>query len=249
MTLLDGQPRRLASAEPMTATALDLSPTQVAVRLAILDRDPLVRAGLRSLLQTDPRSVVVGDFDSVLQVGGPAMRSCPDVLIVGADQLGERFRIDYNQSPVMRERLPPLISVMVADDSGALHAAITCTVRGYVDRATVQDDLTQAIAVVRSGRTYLSPTIAATVIELIASRMRQERLPSPEIKRVLTQRELQVLIALGKGMTNTAIAHQLRISGATVRSHTYHILSKLGLATRTEAVLVGHTYSSSIARP
>lgn len=247
MTLIDRQPVRLAQGDGLTAAALDVTSMHAPVRLAILDRDPLVRAGLRSLLQADPHSVVVGDCETLLQVGGPGLQSRPDVLVVGADQLGDRFKIDYTRSPVLRERLPPLIAVMRADDANALQAAMLCTVRGYVDRATVQDDLTQAIAVVRAGKTYLSPTVAATMIDWVAARMRQERLPSPQIERTLTERELEVLVALGEGNTNTVIARRLRISDATVRSHTYHILSKLGLATRTEAVLVGHTYSSSRA--
>lgn len=247
ITTIDGSPSPSACPDGLLARRLDTPRADAPVRLIVLDHDPLVRAGLQSVLQSNPRIDIVAECESLGQVPGASLSSRPEVMVTSAHQLGQRFRAAYRQSPVLREHPPALVTVMASDDAAALYDAVRCDVRGFVDRAASHQDLAPAVLVARAGGTYLSPTIAAAVIRWVSSRIEQERMPSTQVEQTLTDRELEVLKALGEGVTNIAIARRLRISEATVRSHTYHILAKLGLTTRTEAALIGQSYASTCA--
>jgi DNA-binding NarL/FixJ family response regulator len=90
------------------------------------------------------------------------------------------------------------------------------------------------------GRTFLSSSIAEVLVGWAASRLFKQHINPSDVLEKLSVREREVLAAMGEGATNTQIARKLFIQEATVRSHIHHILTKLGLSTRTEAVLLGH---------
>ncbi|WP_394437385.1 LuxR C-terminal-related transcriptional regulator [Streptomyces sp. SGAir0957] len=214
------------------------------VQLVVLDEDPILRAGIRALLDDYPQIDVMADFDSARQAFAQPLRVRPDVLLVGGDclkddagaALAERFTSG---------RRPALVTVMQPDDADMLRTAVKCAVRGFVDRNTSHRDLGMAVLEAHSGRTYLSASIAEVLVGWMGDGMRREHLSLPQVEHVLTERELEVLEALGHGITNTVIARRLHVQEATVRSHIYHILNKLDLRTRTEAVLLGHSYANT----
>jgi DNA-binding NarL/FixJ family response regulator len=235
---------------PTVITAQQSAPVssaqQVAIRTVIVDADPLQRVGIRSIMQSHPRVEVIGDFESVAQVCAGVPELHPDVLLVGAEQLGERLRVALRRlTCATPDRSPAVVTLMRPDDQSALRTAVLCSVRGFVDKFTSHQDLANAVQEVVGGRTYLSASIAEVLVAWTVTRINREPMSAGQVEATLTDRELQVLVVLGEGVTNTAIARRLRIQEATVRSHVHHILTKLQLRTRTEAALLGHSYAMS----
>lgn len=216
------------------------------VRLMVVDEDPILRAGIRSIMRPYSEIEVVGDFDSMLHAAARAPWARPSVVLVGTRHLDDQFDDTLQHlAGFLPDRVRAVLTVMDAHDQVALRSAVMHSVRGFVDRNTCHEDLGQAVLDVHDGRTYLSSSIAETLVGWVATWIDREQIPLTEIDRTLTERELEILAALGDGITNTAIARRLHIQEATVRSHVYHILGKLNLRTRTEAVLAGYSYSNT----
>lgn len=216
------------------------------IRLAIVEEDPLVRAGVSAIVQSHERIEVIDDVGLSWR-GVTAAEWDVDVLLVGGEFLDDAFGKALAQRNSGRpEAEVGLVAVLQADDTAMLRSAVMCSARGFVDRETSHLDIGRAVCEVYEGRTYVSSSIAETLVGWVARGVHRERLPVPQIEAALTERELQILEALGDGMSNTAIARRLHIQEATVRSHTYHILNKLNLSTRTEAVLAGYNYVHSV---
>lgn len=213
------------------------------VRVVILERDPLLWTGLRSILRPVPRVEVVGDFTRVRD-GLPAMPvPRPDLLLVNGGWLRE----SPSGLPA-REGEPwpelPMVAVLDAGDRETLRRAVlTRSVRGFVDRNTSHEDLGTAVLGAVEGRTFLSSSVARSLVEWMAARMDPEPASFAHIETLLTGREMEIFEAMGDGITNTVIARRLGIQEATVRSHIYRILGKLNLRTRTEAALTAYKYT------
>jgi DNA-binding NarL/FixJ family response regulator len=225
----------------MLRTVQDSYAVDTRVRLVIVEEDPLLRAGVNSIMKLSSRIEVVGDASSIRQVLANVPEIRPDVLVVGSGSLRNQLNITIPHSSGERHELS-LVAVLDPADQGSLRNALMSSVRGFVDRNSCDNDLINGVLEAYSGRTYVSSAIAEAIIGWILMRIEREPVSGVDVERLLTRRELEILGALGKGLTNTAIARQLCISEATVRSHTYHILTKLNLRTRTEAVLIGHAY-------
>jgi DNA-binding NarL/FixJ family response regulator len=116
-------------------------------------------------------------------------------------------------------------------------------VRGFVDQHSAGTDLARAVVAMAQSEVFMSPTLAGRLLDWTAS-----RLPRRLAKLTrLSLREREVLSLLGRGESNLDIARRLRIREATVRSHVYHILTKLDLKSRTEAALLGYQHGFSDA--
>ncbi|MFI1400461.1 LuxR C-terminal-related transcriptional regulator [Streptomyces sp. NPDC020681] len=216
-------------------------PTTDIVRTAIIHDDPLQRAGIRSLVESSPLIDVIGDYGSMRAFAG--VGAVPDVVLMGARQLQDRPSV-ITPAPgrTERDRSPAVVVLLWPDDTSTLRSAILQTVQGYVDPRTSDRDIRDAVVAASRGGTYLSSSIAEILVGWTASKMTSQTHSPADAAKELTIRECEVLTALGEGITNAQIARRLYIQEATVRSHVYHILSKLNLRTRTEAVLLGHSF-------
>ncbi|MBE8516413.1 response regulator transcription factor [Amycolatopsis sp. H6(2020)] len=205
----------------------------------IIHEDPLQRAGIRSLAEASSVIDVVGTYGSA-QAHGSGVRR-PDVLLVGPGQLPDPQEVI---APVVGRtegaRTPAVVVVLRPDDTRALRNAVLQNVHGYVDPSTGEHDIGAAVLAASHRRTFLSSSIAEVLVGWAAPRLAQQHVSPSEVLEQLTVREREVLVALGEGITNAQIARKFCIQDATVRSHIYHIMTKLGLRTRTEAVLLGH---------
>lgn len=236
-------------APPSAAAAVGLEPPRVTpaeanarlARVVTVERDPLLRAGIRAILDAQDEIQVVGEYDGVPR---ESLTDRPvDVLLLGSEHLSPTLK---SLVPRMAERWPghdlAVVAIVRPGDHESLRAALRYVAQCYVDRDACHRDLVDAVRAAHAARTYLSSSIATIVVEWMA-RAGREPVPSTRVEHELTEREIEIFVALGDGMSNTAIARRLRIKEATVRSHIYHILEKLDLRTRTEAVLAGHGYT------
>ena len=201
------------------------------INVLITDDHVVVRKGIRALLATEPDIEVVGEAENGREAVAEAERLKPDVILMdmvmpvmnGVEAIS---RITSRQPDA---RILVLTS-FAADDQ--VFPAIKAGALGYLLKDSGANDLVHAIHQVYRGEPSLHPTIARKLLQELSRPMEQPPTSDP-----LTEREVEVLRLLAKGQSNQWIADRLTISEATVRTHVSNILSKLHLASRTQAAL------------
>ena len=140
---------------------------------------------------------------------------------------------------------PPVLALTTFDDDELLSGALRAGAAGFVLKDSPADDLVRAVRVVAGGDAWLDPTVTARVL----SGYRQAPPPAPadDVLDRLTARELDVLQAVARGLTNTEIAEGFVISELTVKSHIGRIFAKLGLRDRAAAIV--YAYDNGLVRP
>lgn len=205
--------------------------TQSVIRVLITDDHAIVRQGLRALLATEPDIEVVGEASNGAEAVAAADRLQPDVILMDLvmPQMGgvEAIRRITARWPAARILV---LTSFAADDQ--VFPAIKAGAFGYLLKDTSSEELVRGIHDVYRGALALEPTIAHKVLRELAHP--GGRSPTPD---ALTEREGEVLRLLATGLSNQAIADQLQVAEATVRTHVSNILGKLHLASRTQAAL------------
>jgi two-component system, NarL family, response regulator LiaR len=201
------------------------------IRVLIADDHAIVRKGIRALLSTESDIEVLGEAEDGAQAVALAAKLRPDVILMdlvmpGTDGI-EATRQITAQQPGARILV---LTSFAADDK--VFPAIKAGALGYLLKDSGPDDLVRAIHQVHRGEPTLEPSIARKVLSELSQTPKKPLSPDP-----LTDRELDVLRLLAQGKSNRDIAEQLVITEMTVRTHVSNILSKLHLASRTQAAL------------
>jgi two-component system NarL family response regulator len=193
-------------------------------RILIVDDHPVVRAGLASMLGTQPNMVVAGSAASGEEALSLLDRLHPDVILLDIRMPGMNG-VDFMRH--MRARnFPGRIVVLTSFETDEdIYRAIEAGAHAYLLKNTSQEEMLEAIRTVHADGRYFPPRIAAHLAERLA-------------RSTLTPREHQILELLAKGLTNKQIGTVLRISEHTARNHVNSILDKLDVADRTEAVVI-----------
>jgi DNA-binding NarL/FixJ family response regulator len=200
-------------------------------RVLLVDDHALLRQGMAAIIGEEPDFVVCGEADGVRSAIAAATEGKPDVALIDisikdGDGL-ELLRELRNRFPEVR----PIVLSMY-DESVYAERALRAGARAYIMKAEAAKTVMTAIRLVLRGETYLSPRMAA----LLADRERGAAGGTP--RRVgadrLSDRELQVLRCVGRGLSTREIAEELFISVKTVEAHREHIKSKLGLVSSGE---------------
>ena len=216
----------------------------MSVRVLICDDQALVRAGFRKLLESAPGIEVVGEAEDGLQAVDLTARRAPDVVLMDIrmprlDGIEATRRIAEG-----RDARVLILTTFGLDEYvfGSLRAGAS----GFLLKDAPPEDLLAAIGVVARGEALLAPAVTRSVIEEFARRSPDEAPPLPALDE-LTERELEVLRLIAAGRSNAEIAEALVVSGATVKTHVGHVLMKLGLRDRVQAVIFA--YESGLVRP
>jgi len=201
------------------------------IRVLVADDHAIVRKGIRALLATEPDIEVVGEAENGREAVTEVERLRPDVILMDLvmpemDGIEAIRRITARQP----EARILVLTSFAADDK--VFPAIKAGALGYLLKDSGPEELVQAIHQVSRGESSLHPTIARKLLQELSHPSEQPPTPDP-----LTEREVEVLRLVARGQSNQDIADQLVISEATVRTHVSNILSKLHLASRTQAAL------------
>jgi NarL family two-component system response regulator LiaR len=201
------------------------------IRILIADDHAVVRHGLRALITTEPDLELVGEASDGVEAVNLHARLNPDVTLMDMAmprKTGLEAIIDIMRS---NPQARILVLTSFAEDE-QVFPAIKAGATGYMLKDTAPRELLQAIRDVHCGQVSLHPTIAR---KLVGELKRPPDLPPAEEQ--LTEREVQVLGLVARGLSNQEIADQLVIGERTVRTHVSNILGKLHLANRTQAAL------------
>lgn len=201
-------------------------PASQLIRVMLVDDHAMVRRGLATFLKIFDDLQLVGEAES----GEAAIQLCaevlPDVILMDMVLPG----MDGAASTrLIRQRFPQVqVIALTSFKTGDLvRNALEAGAIGYLLKDVTAEELVQAIRAAHAGRSTLSPEVAQTLVQLAGQ---------PQPGHNLTGRELEVLALMVDGLNNTQIAGKLMVSPSTIKSHVSNILSKLGVASRTEAV-------------
>jgi NarL family two-component system response regulator LiaR len=203
------------------------------IRILITDDQAIVRKGIRALLATESDLEVIGEAEDGQEAVDQTARLEPDVILMDL-MMPEMDGIEaIRQITAVESKARILVLTSFATDD-KVFPAIKAGALGYLLKDSSPEELVRAIRQVYRGESSLHPTIARKVLQELS------RPPAPEEQPTampLTEREVEVLRLVARGFNNHMIAEQLVISEATVRTHVSNILSKLHLASRTQAAL------------
>ena len=194
------------------------------VRILLVDDHPVIRAGLRAMLDQQPDLEVVAEAADGRNAVTQAGLVNPDVVLMDIQMPG-MDGIEATRQIAALQPAPKVLILTTYDTDGDILPAIENGATGYLLKDTPPEELYHAIRQAAAGETVLAPTIASRLV----TRMRQ-----PD--QTLSAREIQLLQFLAEGLSNKEIGTSLYISEATVKTHLVHIFQKLGVDTRTAAV-------------
>jgi two-component system, NarL family, response regulator LiaR len=220
------------SGEPRRAD----SPGAPSTRVLIADDHPLMRAGVRERLgRADSRIEVVGEASDGQEAYELAGRLHPDVVLLDIAMPGLNG-IDATRKIKAEWPEIGILILTVYDDEQYVDALIDAGAAGYLLKTIDGPALADAVHRIQQGEAVLSPAITERVLRRIA---REGRAAEQPASNPLTEREREVLGLAARGAGNKLIAHELQVSVRTVHAHMRNIFTKLDVASRTEAVMLG----------
>ncbi|SDI33108.1 DNA-binding response regulator, NarL/FixJ family, contains REC and HTH domains [Actinokineospora alba] len=196
------------------------------IRIVLVDDHPVVRAGLRALIDGQDDLSVVGEADGLDAALGAVASQRPDVVLMDLS-LGAAAAGGAEITARLRglPEPPEVLVLTTYDTESDILRALDAGARGYLLKDAPPPELFAGIRATARGETVLAPSVAATLVRRTAR-------PGPTI----TEREVEVLELLSRGLGNKEMARELFVSEATVKSHLSHIYTKLGVDTRAGAV-------------
>jgi DNA-binding NarL/FixJ family response regulator len=216
------------------------------IRVLVADDQPVVRAGFQTILEAQPDIVVVGEAADGREAVERARRMKPDVVLMDV----RMPNLDGLQATrlLAGPGVPDPVRVLVLttfDLDDYVYEALRAGASGFLLKDVRRDELVSAVRVVASGDALLAPSVTRRLIREFSRR------PAPNASQALTQsltpRERDVFDLVARGLSNAEIAARLYLGEATVKSHVTHILLKLGLRDRIQAVI--HAYETGLIRP
>jgi len=195
------------------------------IRVLIADDHPVVRAGLRALLDAEDDLEVVGEASTPSTAVALAESLAPELVLMDLQFGQDATGADATRRIRALDAAPYVLVLTNYDSDGDILGAVEAGASGYLLKDAPPHELVAAVRAAASGQSALAPAIAGRLM----ARMR-----SPQV--ALSAREIEVLRLVAEGASNGDVAARLHISDATVKSHLVHVFSKLGVSSRTAAV-------------
>jgi DNA-binding NarL/FixJ family response regulator len=214
------------------------------ISVLVADDQALVRAGFRAILEEQDDLDVVGEAADGGEAVAIAQELRPDVVLMDVRMPGVDG-IEATQRLLRDGDAPRVLILTTFDLDEYVYEALKAGASGFLLKDAPRDQLVGAVRTVAAGDALLAPALVRRLIEDFVSRPAPGA-RSPAELDALTERELEVLTLVARGLANAEIATRLFVSAATVRTHVTHILAKLGLRDRVQAVVLA--YESGLIR-
>ncbi len=212
------------------------------IRVLLADDEPLVRSGLRAILESEPDLTVVGEAGDGAAAVAEARRTRPDIVLMDV----RMPRVDGITATRLLGQLdgggPAVVVVTTFENDDYVYDALQAGARGFLLKRAAADDYINAIRTVHAGESLLFPA----AIRQLAGRHGGQR-GGQLAEAHLTERESEVLRLVARGLSNAEIAAELVLGVETVKTHIRNVLSKLGARDRVQAVIAA--YESGFIRP
>jgi len=217
------------------------------VRIVVADDHQVVRTGFADLLRTQPDFTVVG----IACDGAEAVRICrelrPDVVLMDVRMPG-MDGIEATRRLAGSEPNGPRILILTTFDLDEyVYDALRAGASGFLLKDVTAERLFDAVRVIAAGDALLAPTVTRRLISEFVLQRRRADVPPSSALSSLTSRETEVLRLVAEGLSNPEIAARLVVTEETVKTHVSHVLSKLGVRDRTQAVVAA--YESGLVVP
>jgi len=222
----------------------------VTVRLLLADDDDLVRTGLKMILESEPDFEIVGEASNGAEAVTMAERFNPDVILMDI-QMPEMDGIEATRQigeETPDDEGPRVLVLTTFEQDEYVFQALRAGASGFLLKRTPADDLIAGIKVIAEGDSLLSPSVTRRLInEFANSSPPTAGADTSGVVETLTEREMEVLQLVSRGMSNQEIADELVVSEGTVKTHVKRMLSKLEVRDRTQAVIFA--YNAGIVQP
>jgi DNA-binding NarL/FixJ family response regulator len=206
------------------------------IRVLVADDQSMVRAGFRMLLAGEADIEVVAEAGNGLEAVEKTARFRPTVVLMDI-RMPELDGLEATRRILATDNPPRVLILTTFDLDDYVYDALCAGASGFVLKDDPPEQLLSAIRIVAGGDALLSPTVTKHVIDQFTRTPRRERPPQLDD---LTERELEVLRLIAGGLSNAEIGEQLFISETTVKTHITHILQKLDLRDRVQAVILAY---------
>ena len=214
------------------------------VRVLIVDDDDLMRAGLQSVLSSDPSIELVGEAADGDAGVAAARKLRPDVVLMDVRMPGlDGIAATWELTAAVPDTKVVILTTFEDDDY--IFSGLEAGAAGFLLKRTRPEELIKAIHTIADGDSLLSPSVTSRVITRMTREPVQDERALKKIDH-LTPREQEVLVLIGQGLSNGEIASQLVVEESTVKTHVKRILQKLALRDRVQAVILA--YESGIVR-
>ena len=208
----------------------------MSIRVLVADDQSMVRAGFRMLLSGEPDIEVVAEASNGLEAVDKAARFHPTVVLMDI-RMPELDGLEATRRILAADADARVLILTTFDLDEYIYEALRAGASGFVLKDDPPEQLLAAIRTIAQGDALLSPAVTKRVIEQFT---RTPRATPPKALDELTERELDVFRLIARGLSNAEIARELYISETTVKTHITHILQKLDLRDRVQAVVLAH---------
>jgi len=204
------------------------------MKILLCDDQAVIRDGLEMLLNLEKDFQVVGVAQDGAEAVDLAAQKQPDLILM---DLKMPIMNGIEATREIRTKFPhiKILVLTTYDDDEWVFDAIRAGASGYLLKDTPRQKIVEAIRGTVDGKSFVDPAIAGKLLNQVASKQTQ---PTSILTDKLTERELDVLRLIAKGINNSEIANQLHLSEGTVRNHVSAILEKLGVSDRTQAAVI-----------
>ncbi|NUQ87413.1 MAG: response regulator transcription factor [Glycomyces artemisiae] len=218
------------------------------IRVVIADDDELMRVGLRMMLQTQEDVAVVGEAADGREAVRQALHSTPDVVLMDVRMPVLDGIAATREIHAALDDPPKVLVLTTFELDEYVFAAVRAGASGFLLKRSPPETLIAGVRTLAAGEALLGPSVTRRLLAEFARNAPVE--PAPEVRRRLdrlTEREMEVLLLLGRGRSNAEIAAALFVGEATVKTHVKRVLAKLGLRDRIHAAVFA--FDHGLIRP